>query len=159
MTRETPCRLGRVGEEGSEAKMSRVQTVPTTLPWTLAPTVRARAQVTAHLSASACSTPSTTAQREGMGSHRGAQATHVPSLVGMRHLARQFYKHPAQEDPGGGRSGPGTDYTCLGMGEFPRTDITGRPARLPTPSCTSSTHLAHPRLAFAHGLSPLHRLP
>lgn len=35
-----PCRLGKVGEEGSKAKMSWVQTVPTTLPWTLAPTVR-----------------------------------------------------------------------------------------------------------------------
>lgn len=42
MTRETPCRPEKVGEEGSQAKMSWVQTVPTTLPWTLAPRGRQR---------------------------------------------------------------------------------------------------------------------
>ena len=62
-----------MGEEGSKAILGPDS--PTTPYWTPAPTLRARAQVTEHLSTSACSMPGTTTQREGTWSQGHTQAT------------------------------------------------------------------------------------
>lgn len=78
---------------------------------------------------------------------------------GDRHLAGQSYHTMPGRTLEEGGLYKVQDHTCLGKGELPRTNIRARSARLPTPSCSSSTHLAHPRLAFVHGLSPLHSLP
>lgn len=89
---EKPSTDREVGEEGSKDVLGPDSL--TALQWSPAPADRAGAQVTAHLSTSACSMPpSTTAQREGTQSHCCTQATGAVS-GGDRCLARQLYKCP-----------------------------------------------------------------
>jgi len=68
-----PPQTRKVGEEGSKAILGPDS--PTAPYWTAAPTLSARAQVTEHLSTSACSMPGTTTQREGTWSQGCIQAT------------------------------------------------------------------------------------
>lgn len=106
--------------------MSWVQTVRTMLPWTLAPTVR---QGTGSSYGALV--------KERLHRRRGHEAIVAHGLLTC-HL--WWVQEPGgststlpRETPGGGRSVPGTDDTRLGMEEFPRPDLRGRPVRLPAP--------------------------
>lgn len=93
MARETLHRLRSVGEEGSKAKVSWVQSVPTTQAGHR-PQHSAGVQVAAHLSTGACSRPSTTHSRRDVKPwlHTG----HSRAGSGRdRTSARALYKYPA----------------------------------------------------------------